>query len=250
MDADLGKLREILQAHYSYSELLQLSFDLGIDFDALGGEDKSSKARELIIFAERRGLLDLLVKEIRRTRPGLNLSLASNRRTTDPASDIEALSIELASLRQQLNEIQRDPFSPEQVEERVNEMLRTANRAIGRSEELTARVLLPPSELTDVQLLPSGMLDRLEEYRSDENVMYLLIGGFTGAVLGILSNWATSDPFVITKFSIVLLILFLILTVVSIFWTWRIKQRVARIKERIFTVNPLQEAQIVSGETN
>ena len=120
-------------------------------------------------------------------------------------------------------------------------MVTTATRAIGRSEELTARILLPPREMTDVQLLPSDALDRLEEYRSDENIAYLLIGAFSGAILGILSNWATNDTFVITRVSLVLLGFFAVLCGMSIFWAWRLRGRIASIKQKTLSTQTIVE---------
>src|SRR6185503_14426446 len=44
------KLRQILISHFNESELRDLCFDLGIDYEVLGGDDKTDKARELILY--------------------------------------------------------------------------------------------------------------------------------------------------------------------------------------------------------
>lgn len=239
MDLDIQKLSFFLNNYFNYEEIRTLFFELNVDFELIAGESKSSKIRELISYLQRTRRLAELVQTAQRERPHVNWNSVIREQHysehSDPNLDAEVLNVELASLRQQLNEIRKGTISSEQLDSRIEEMLRTANRAIGRSEEITARVILPPSELTDVQLLPSGMLERLEEYRSDENLAYLLVGAFGGAILGILSNWATNDPFVITRFSVVLLILILLLTATSIFWAWRLKKRADSVKRQIFS---------------
>jgi hypothetical protein len=50
----LSRLRQILATRFSESELRTLCFDLGIDYDDLPGQEKASKARELIAYLERR----------------------------------------------------------------------------------------------------------------------------------------------------------------------------------------------------
>lgn len=234
MDAtDRLRLVELIEKFYDFEETRVLAVDLGLDFDALRGETKSSKARELVAYVERRGKLDELVKALLTQRPDLQLQFESFKSSPPlPTSDADILKIELSSLRQQLDEIRKDAVTGDQLAARLDETLKTATRAIGRSEELTARVLLPPPELTDVQLLPSGALDRLEEYRSDENVAYLLIGAFGGAILGVLSNWATNENFVITRISLLLLGIFATLCVMSGFWAWRLHRRIASVKQK------------------
>lgn len=240
---DRAKLLDLMVKFFDFEEIRTLSFLLGIDFDHLRGDGKHSKAREILAYAERRGVLNKLIEAMRQARPDLDIQLSSFVSTSPPfASDADILGIELSSLRQQLDEIRKQTVTDEQLEERIEEMLKTASRAIGRSEELTARMILPPPELTDVQLLPSGALERLEEYRSDENIAYLLTGAFGGAVLGILSNWVTNDPFVITRSSGILIVVFIALTIACIFWARRIHQRADKLKEQSFSQSSSRKA--------
>ena len=67
----LKQLRQLLTKHFSLEELRTLSFDLGIDFDEIGGETKSAKVREFIRYAERQGRLDDLLAEAAAARPAL-----------------------------------------------------------------------------------------------------------------------------------------------------------------------------------
>lgn len=158
-------------------------------------------------------------------------------------SDAGLLKTELADLSQELKLIQNEKVPNDQIQSRLLRIQNLANRAYGRSDELTARILLPPTEMTDVQLLPSGVLERLEEYRSDENIAYLLIGGFGGGILGILSNWATNENYVITRFSIVLIGLFATLFILSMLWAWRIHNRALVAKNKIFSGKSERESQ-------
>ncbi len=67
-------LREVLVRYFNDDELHNLCFDLGIDYDDLGGDgSKSGKARELISYLERRNRLGELVQLINRERPKANL---------------------------------------------------------------------------------------------------------------------------------------------------------------------------------
>jgi len=66
-------LREVLVKHFSDNELRNLCFDLGVEYDDLGGEGKSGKARELIAYLERRDRLGELVQIVNRERPEANL---------------------------------------------------------------------------------------------------------------------------------------------------------------------------------
>jgi VIT1/CCC1 family predicted Fe2+/Mn2+ transporter len=244
MNIDVQKLQELLDQRFNFEEIRQLTFDMGIEYEDLAGENKKTKVRELIIYLQRRNRLEELVSIASKHRPQIDWMRAvqeiSPSEISDPTLDANILILELASLRQQLDEIKKGTITDEQLKNRLEEMVKTTSRAIGRSEELTARVILPPSELTDVQLLPSGMLERLEEYRSDENLAYLLIGAFSGAILGIFSNWATNSPFVITSFSVVFLVLFFTLALLSALWARRLQKRANLVKEQIFSKNVIR----------
>ena len=67
------ELREILSNYFNLDELKTLSFDLGIDFENLGGDNKNAKARELLAYCERNNQTLDLLKEISRRRPNLHL---------------------------------------------------------------------------------------------------------------------------------------------------------------------------------
>ena len=60
-----GKLNQ----YFSRGELNTLAFDLGIDYQNIPGETKQERARELVLYCQRNGLLDGLLAEARRQRP-------------------------------------------------------------------------------------------------------------------------------------------------------------------------------------
>lgn len=69
MTISTDKLRQILNDYFNESELQNLAFDLGLDYENLPGKSKGDKARELIAFLERRGRLSELVQTCYQLRP-------------------------------------------------------------------------------------------------------------------------------------------------------------------------------------
>ncbi|MCI0395743.1 MAG: response regulator [Chloroflexi bacterium] len=68
---DVARLRDRIVERFSEGELRDLYFDLGVDYENLGGERKADKARELVVHFERRSRLPVLVEGCRRRRPNL-----------------------------------------------------------------------------------------------------------------------------------------------------------------------------------
>ncbi|WP_420632013.1 TIR domain-containing protein [Candidatus Leptofilum sp.] len=62
-------LRENLNNYFSETELRVLCFDLGIDYEDLGGRSKAEKVLELIGMMQRHGRLDQLIDIVRQQRP-------------------------------------------------------------------------------------------------------------------------------------------------------------------------------------
>ena len=71
---DLAKLRQLLVSHFNESELRDLCFDLGVDYEGLPGESKSDKARELVAHFERRGCVPELVGKCAQLRANVKWS--------------------------------------------------------------------------------------------------------------------------------------------------------------------------------
>jgi len=66
---NLKMLRDALDDAYSDAELRDLCFELEIDYEDLPGDGQSAKARELVMYCKRRGLLAALVACVMRDRP-------------------------------------------------------------------------------------------------------------------------------------------------------------------------------------
>ena len=65
----LARLFKLLTARFSLEELHALCFDLNVDYDRLRGEEKATKALELISLMLRQHRLDELVSTLRQQRP-------------------------------------------------------------------------------------------------------------------------------------------------------------------------------------
>lgn len=102
-------------------------------------------------------------------------------------------------------------------------------------EPLTAPVSLPSQEAMTVRLGPLNLIERLEEYQSDENLAHAVIGLFVGAILGIIANWATNTPFQISSFSIVLIVLLVVLAISGGCYLKRIRRRKESVKRKLPT---------------
>jgi len=61
----------MLVARFDLEELRTLCSDLSLDYDALRGEGKEARARELIAYLQRRRQLDRLTSYIRQHRPDI-----------------------------------------------------------------------------------------------------------------------------------------------------------------------------------
>jgi hypothetical protein len=68
-DVDLVNLQQQLVQHFSLEDVKGLCFDLSIDYENIPGETKEAKARELVKFAYRQGLIPKLVQRCSELRP-------------------------------------------------------------------------------------------------------------------------------------------------------------------------------------
>jgi hypothetical protein len=67
-----NELRLVLVMHFDLEELKDLCFALGVNFDDLRGEGRSSKARELVLFMQRRRRLGELLTQVLDARPDVD----------------------------------------------------------------------------------------------------------------------------------------------------------------------------------
>ncbi|NTU80327.1 MAG: hypothetical protein HGA45_13285 [Chloroflexales bacterium] len=69
IEVDVAALRQRLIEYFSDSELHDISFDLGIDYESLPGQGKRERARELVAYTMRRARIAELLEECHRLRP-------------------------------------------------------------------------------------------------------------------------------------------------------------------------------------
>lgn len=81
------EFRQLVDTHFNKDEVRTLCFDLGIDYDSLGGEEKTGKIRELINYMKRLGLLDELLRYLKTERP--NVSWPDVFDSKDPKKQVD-----------------------------------------------------------------------------------------------------------------------------------------------------------------
>jgi tetratricopeptide (TPR) repeat protein len=105
---ELAKLRQNLVKHFNNEELNTLSFDLGVDYELLPGDSKEAKARELILYLERRGGVDELIKKCYELRPKVSWEeMPESTRERVPQSTRFVLGIEVDRFDDEVGEIKR-----------------------------------------------------------------------------------------------------------------------------------------------
>ncbi len=65
----LVTLADLITRYFNLSEVRDLCFRLGIEYEDVGGEGKSEKVRELVMLAERNGRLHHLIPLLQQLRP-------------------------------------------------------------------------------------------------------------------------------------------------------------------------------------
>jgi hypothetical protein len=97
----------------------------------------------------------------------------------------------------------------------------SANTAEGQRVRLdiSAPIDIPGANELAILLVPLTIVERLEESRSDQRYWESITSALGGAVLGIFINWITGDPIIISKISILAVIMlstFLCIALVSV----------------------------------
>ena len=95
---DRTKLREILVDYFSDGDLRTLCFQLGVEYADLGPGGRADRARELVIYFDRRRRLHRLVEEGQKLRPDAPWGDPSER----SQSEIDSLRGLLAEERKNL----------------------------------------------------------------------------------------------------------------------------------------------------
>ncbi|MBE2267026.1 MAG: hypothetical protein IAE80_02255 [Anaerolinea sp.] len=184
----------------------------------------------------------------------LPLATSSIYTLTEHTGTTDVLSTELGTLRNQIAELQKKDKASSQSNAELAKSLQGVQETLERIEterekELNTRILLPPPETMQVQLVASTSLDRLEEYSQDLNIGFLLAGCFIGAILGVLVNWATDESFMISRASVVLFVLMVLAAIGSVTYIIHVRRRVSSIKMRMLYSNPSGEQEPKTEET-
>ena len=86
-EAYFTTLHELLTASFNNEEIRTLCFELGVVYDDLGGEGRSDKIRELVLYMSRLNRLDALVEVAIKQRPSVTWpTVEAGRLTTQPMS--------------------------------------------------------------------------------------------------------------------------------------------------------------------
>lgn len=167
-----------------------------------------------------------------------------------PPAEMTQLSSRLAKIEQGLNELKAGQAKNEKVDEPLlDDLIETTASAKGQTDSmLMARLHLPPQWLTDQQLVPVTLLERLEEYRSDENLLLLFAGTFGGAILGVLGSWFVAEDQPFSKSSILFLILLVSVTVLLGYGAYALRRRSAALKQKMFAKSSGSDQTIPDGD--
>ena len=71
LDLECVAIRQRISRHFNYDEIKTICFDLDVDYDNLPGSNKDEKARELVVFLDRSGKLENLLKRAQELRPNI-----------------------------------------------------------------------------------------------------------------------------------------------------------------------------------
>jgi len=99
--------------------------------------------------------------------------------------------------------------------------------------DMSAPVYVPSRDSLAIGLVPADTVHRLEEYRSEERKWESVTSALFGASLGVIVNWVTSDPMVISRASIVALAILLIMAVLAFLAALDYRRRAEMMKSHI-----------------
>jgi transcriptional regulator with XRE-family HTH domain len=103
------------------------------------------------------------------------------------------------------------------------------------SNQIMAPVSIPSSHELTVKLVPSMLLERLEEYRTEENKWSSWLGVFAGAILGVFINLATGGTMTNQAWVVLAILLIVMILVGRSAWVYR--QRANTLKVQLLASN-------------
>lgn len=119
----------------------------------------------------------------------------------------------------------------EKLSNDIDELRHSINEIQVTSKKLAAPVILPNPKDMQVTLVSSSSLDRLEEYRNEENKWFSVLTLFVGSILGLLTNLVTGGS--LTPSALVICVVFLIMAFFSGWSAFGFRARATAIRNRI-----------------
>ena len=101
----------------------------------------------------------------------------------------------------------------------------------------SAPVYAPERERLAINLVPSDLVYKLEEYRADNKIITSIFWACIGGIVGIMGNWLTSDPPHLTPISVVAVIMLLVFSTIFGFIMSATNQRAKKKKSEIDNYN-------------
>jgi hypothetical protein len=151
----------------------------------------------------------------------------------DAEREVRELRRELARTNEAIEAVRKEAMPDAKLQRILEPIQESVKRALEQTNGMSAKVILPTDDEMAVRLVPLQQVERIEEYRGDQSIFFTLVGLFGGAVLGILSNWATLQAFTMTRASLVLSALFLLLCILCGVWTVVIGRRATKAKRQM-----------------
>jgi hypothetical protein len=127
----------------------------------------------------------------------------------------------------EINQIVLRLEGQESLKKEISDLRRSVEKLHSEGTKLSARVLFPTQDELDVRLVKLDAITSLEQHRTDESRWYSVFWAFVGATLGVVVNWATAETIQFSKPSIILILVFALIGLL----TWREAQRFERRAE-------------------
>jgi len=142
----LAQLRQTLERHFNEGELRTFCTDLGVDYDSLPGDGTADKARELVLYLERRGLIAELVEQGKELRPHVSWEyispeqlLARIKRAHEPSEGAPSARAEKLSLKDVQDTVRslHDKWPELAV---VHDWLKMIKEQLDQSDQMSSRL--------------------------------------------------------------------------------------------------------------
>lgn len=100
--------------------------------------------------------------------------------------------------------------------------------------EFQPDIFVPSKDVTDVYLLPTDVIERLDEYSQDQNLFFTTASIIFSIPISIICNWSTASPLITTPASIFLGLITTFISVGCFLWGIKLRKRANRIKAKFY----------------